>query len=90
MAVSKILYQKSFQKAFEKRIAHSDVLRDKFHDSFALFLKNPKSATLKDHALKGNLIGKRAFAVGFDLRVVYAINKGVIILYDIGSHNQVY
>lgn len=49
---------------------------------------------LKTHKLKGSLIGSRACSVAYDLRIVFDIerleNEEVILLIDIGTHDEVY
>lgn len=55
-----------------------------------MFLDNPKNSSLKDHALIGKKAGYRSFSITGNIRVVYKIVEDGIVLYDIGTHNQVY
>ncbi len=55
-----------------------------------IFQSNPQNPILRDHALTGTKIGKRAFSITGDYRVVYGKNSEAIVFYDIGTHNQVY
>lgn len=55
------------------------------------FQNDPRSALLRVHPLKGALKGRYSFSLGGNLRVVFFWpTKDRIILYKIGSHNQVY
>ncbi len=81
---------RQFLKNYKKRILSLSNLNRKFEERLNLFIKDSKDPQLKDHKLFGQLKGLRAFSVAGDIRVVYRINGGVIELYDIGSHNQVY
>ena len=56
-----------------------------------LFQNNPQHPLLRDHALTGSKHGYCAFSVTADIRIIYyRPDEETIILYDIGSHNQVY
>lgn len=79
-----------FLKNYKKRVLAYPNLDKKFEERLKLFLQDAKNPVLKDHKLVGVLEGLRAFSVAGDVRVVYRIIKGVLELYDIGSHNQVY
>ena len=85
-----IVRHNTFKKNYKKRIFPNKNLDKKFEERLNLFIGNPRNPELKDHKLAGSLKGLRAFSVTGDVRVVYRINKDVMELYDIGSHNQVY
>lgn len=89
MAV-RILYSRRFLKRFEKRILPNQELYIRFKDRVGLFRDSPDHPLLRDHPLRGKLIGFRAFSITGDIRLVYEKVKDGIILHDIGSHNQVY
>ena len=57
-----------------------------------VFRKDPFQPSLRNHELKGNLAGKRAISVGFDLRIIYSEegDHAVVYLLKTGTHNQVY
>lgn len=77
-----------FEKDFKKLPQN---IRDAFLERIHLFSINPYDPILKDHALKGHLIGKRSFSVTGDIRVIYRyIDETTVLLLQIGSHNQVY
>jgi addiction module RelE/StbE family toxin len=87
MRVSK---HKNFVKSFRLRITPHQNLVRRFNERMELFLSNSTDPVLHDHALGGNLKGKRSFSITGDIRVIYRILPDQIILIDIGSHNQVY
>ena len=86
----KIEYSRLFKKHFKVRILHNPKLSSKYFERLDLFLNNPSDPILDDHRLTGTMIGKRAFSITGDYRVVYRIDGEDIILYDVGTHNQVY
>jgi len=82
-------FHRDFVKKFKKL---SPKLKSKTISSIEKFSKNPFDSSLKNHALKGRLLGKRAFSVSGDCRIIFEeINNYVlVIMLDIGNHNQVY
>ncbi|KKS84974.1 MAG: hypothetical protein UV59_C0012G0067 [Candidatus Gottesmanbacteria bacterium GW2011_GWA1_43_11] len=80
-----------FRKVFKKRIAGNEKLIRKFNLRLELFQQNPQHPLLHDHPLTGTKKGQRAFSITGDMRVVYQqVSEDVILLLDIGTHNQVY
>lgn len=77
----KIIYHKKFEKRFKKL---SPDLREKVISAIQCFSKN--------HALTGNLSGKRAFSVTSNVRIIFEEynNYILVMVLDVGSHNQVY
>ena len=86
----KIEYSRLFKKHFKLRILNNQKLSTKYFERFELFLSNPSDPVLDDHGLTGTMLGKRAFSITGDYRVVYRIDEEYIVLYDVGTHNQVY
>jgi len=54
------------------------------------------AASLGTHKLEGKLAGLRACSCGYDCRIIFSIEKEeetdseVIVLIDIGTHDEVY
>jgi mRNA-degrading endonuclease YafQ of YafQ-DinJ toxin-antitoxin module len=88
--MKRIKFSKIFAKSFQKRIAPNPHLSKKFAQRMRLFEVNPRHPLLRNHALVGTKIGKRAFSITGDVRVVYGEDEDFLIFYDVGSHNQVY
>ena len=86
----RILYHKNFLKNYKKRIPRNSKLEKQFGRKLKLFIENPGNPILRDHRLVGKKGEYRSFSITGDVRVVYKRLKDVIVLYDIGSHNQVY
>lgn len=79
-----------FKRSYKVRIARNRNLVKEFAESLDLFISNPTSPVLDDHPLTGSMYGYRAFSITSDIRVVYFPTQEGIILYDIGTHDQVY
>lgn len=85
-----INYHKNFIKHFKLRIEPNPALTKKFQERLDLFIQDRNNPTLKDHLLIGNKSGYRAFSITGDMRVVYKQFNEEVLLYDVGTHNQVY
>ena len=86
-----ILLHKSFKKSFRTRVTVNKKLLAQVIRRIELFQDRPNSAQLKDHALSGELKGKRAFSVGGDMRIIYEVLAAdTCVFLDIGTHAQVY
>ena len=80
-------------KNFDKRYAKLPrSIQDKIDLSINKFRKNSFDKTLKNHALKGKLKGKRAFSVTGDIRIIFEEydNYVLVIMLDIGKHSNIY
>ncbi|MHB8443360.1 MAG: type II toxin-antitoxin system RelE/ParE family toxin [Patescibacteria group bacterium] len=86
----KIKYHKNFLKNYKKRISPNPKLVDKFQKRLGIFLDNFNNPVLKNHKLTGKLSIYNSFSVTGDIRVIYKIEEDSILLFDIGTHNQVY
>lgn len=85
-----IRIHKNFKKSFDKKIKSNPKLRSKFKKRLELFQKDKNHKLLRDHPLKGDMIGYRSFSVTGDIRVIYVEREDKIVLVYIGTHNQVY
>ncbi len=82
-------YHKHFIKSFSRA---DKKLQNKIIHSVDLFRKNPFDPSLKNHALKGSMQGKRAFSVTGDVRIIFEEYQDyiLVVMLDVGTHNQVY
>ena len=82
-------FSKAFVKAYRK-LSLGD--QKKVDAAILLFQRNPFHSALRNHPLKGRLLGKRAISAGFDLRVIYREENEhtLVLLLNTGTHNQVY
>jgi len=85
----KVFYHKKFEKHFKKLPLK---LQNDVIDTIEVFKTNPFSVPLKNHPLKGSMQGKRAISVASDVRIIFEEhdNYVVVIMLNIGTHNQVY
>ena len=81
---------RSFTKSFVKRIAKDQKLVTQYEKRLGMFIEGKRGVPLNDHALTGDMQGRRAFSITGDIRVIYIELKDKIIFIDIGTHNQVY
>ena len=85
----KLIFHKDFVKAASKL---DYKLQNKVDAAMEIFKIDPNDRILKNHALKGDLWGRRAIKVTGDVRIIFQqFNDYVlVILLDVGTHNQVY
>ena len=84
----KIGYNKHFLKKFNR---FPRKIQNKFKERIELFVNDSGNITLRDHPLRGDLKGKRAFRITGDIRVIYQyLKKDEIKLLNIGPHSEVY
>ena len=86
----KVEFTHEFIKIYKKRFSHRPNIRKRFEERLRLFSDNSANPILKDHALGVKMLGKRAFSVTGDIRVVYYTHDETAYFVDIGTHNQVY
>jgi len=84
-----IYYHKRFIKQMKKLQVHERIA---VTDAIDLFRKDPFSTTLKNHALKGSMLGARAISAGFDLRILFEEhdNYTLVVMVAVGTHDTVY
>ena len=88
--MKRIELHRSFVKRYTKRIAKDAKLRTQYEVRVDMFIAGLRATRINDHALTGDLQGRRAFSITADIRVVYVEFKDKIIFLDVGTHNQVY
>ena len=88
--MKRIVFQRTFEKHYAKRIAPNRKLTKLYAERFTQFISGERAQPINDHSLAGNLKGKRAFSIAGDVRVVYEETDEEYIFLDIGTHNQVY
>ena len=81
-------YTKSFEKMFIKLKNKQQIAA---YGAVELFLKDPTSPKLRNHALKGEYKGFRSISAGGDLRLHFMIIDPTRVLFvAVGSHAQLY
>ncbi len=88
-----IVFTKKFKSSF-KRVQHSGNFKEANFDEIISFMERGIEIPVKyrDHALTGNLFGKRECHVSSDLLLVYETDEQekFIKLLNIGNHAQVF
>ena len=86
----------SFKRSFKRLVKKNPQLQDKILEVLELLGNDPFHPSLKSHKLTGQLEGLWACSVAYDCRVIFAFQNDVetgndlIVLTDIGSHDEVY
>lgn len=85
-----------FKRAYRKRVRRDRRLQQRIEDTLKKMEEDVFAANLGTHKLSGALHGLSACACGYDCRIIFVIekdekdNQEVILLLDIGSHDEVY
>ncbi len=85
-----IRFHRKFEKHYAKRVLPKPKLKKAYTERYAQFVLGVRGRPLDDHALGGNMAGKRAFSITGDMRVVYIETDEAITFLDVGTHAQVY
>jgi mRNA interferase YafQ len=92
----KVVWNNSFKRAFKKLIKKNPQLQESITNVLISLSNDPFTPSLKTHKLSGNLEGYWSSSVTYDCRIVFIwtendnFHESLIILVDIGSHDQVY
>jgi mRNA interferase YafQ len=90
-----LLWDASFRRAFKRRTRNNPQLQARILETLTLLVENPFAPALKTHKLRGQLEGLWACWVEYDCRIVFdfasdpAIGE-LIVLIDLGTHDEVY
>jgi mRNA interferase YafQ len=85
-----------FRRAFRKFARRRPELQRKIEDTLRQMELDLFAPALGAHKLSGDLAGLRACSCGYDCRIAYSIEKDgrtgleVIVLHNVGTHDQVY
>ena len=86
----------SFKRSFKRLTRKNPQLQDKILDVLELLSQDPFAPSLKSHKLAGKLDGLWSCSVAYDCRIIFAFRKDttteedLIVVVDIGSHDEVY
>ena len=96
MPARKIVLTESFKRSWKKFSKGNNTLVRAIQKAIAQLAENAFSANLRSHKLSGALLDLFACSCGYDCRIIFSIekdmtrNEEVIILIDIGAHEDVY
>ncbi len=84
-----------FKRAFRKFVKRNPRLDSKIIQTLQLMQEDIFDAQLGSHSLQGKLLGLKACSCGYDCRILFTLeiaeNKTeMIVLLDIGTHDEVY
>lgn len=80
----------TFAKRAKKLLQKNSSLKNRYSDLLTKLSNNPFDPALHTHPLSGNLKGKYACSLTYELRVVFKLYDDIVHLLDIGSHDEVY
>lgn len=85
-----------FRRGFKKATRHDPGLQEKIFSVLEKLSKAPFDPVLKTHKLHGKLTGLWACQVEYDCRIVFTFEHepdsgtDLVVLVDIGKHDEVY
>ncbi len=85
-----------FKRAFRKFVRRDARLQKRIEDTLMQMQQDVFAPSLGTHKLSGTLEGLRASSCGYNCRIVFSIEQNpvdgvqVIVLLDIGTHDEVY
>ena len=85
-----------FKRAFRKFVKRDPQLETKIIQTLELMQEDVFAAQLSTHSLQGKLLGLKACSCGYDCRILFTLEidetttEEVIVLLDIGNHDEVY
>ncbi len=85
-----------FARAFRKITRRHTELQQRIEESLQRMEEDVFAPTLDTHKLSGTLAGLRACTCGYDCRIVFSLERSpnsdteVIVLLNIGTHDEVY
>ena len=94
--MNKIVISSKFKRAFRKFTRRNIKLQEKIERVITKLSENVFDPTLGTHKLEGKLADLLSCSCGYDCRIIFAIEteeqtgETVIILLDIGTHEEVY
>ena len=86
----KVKPDKTFLKRAKKLLKKNPGLRNAYDELYVKLSANPFDPTLHTHPLTGQLKGKYACSLTYELRVIFKLYDDIVHLLDIGSHDEVY
>lgn len=89
-------YKISFDQRYKKRLIkflkeHPEML-ERYEKTLTILANDPQHSSLRLHKLKGKLKEYWSVSISMQYRIVidFLIIDGIIVLLDIGSHDDVY
>jgi mRNA-degrading endonuclease YafQ of YafQ-DinJ toxin-antitoxin module len=94
--VRELVLTPKFKRAFRQFVRRDAKLKRRIEETLAQMRLDIFAPPLSTHKLSGELAGWQACSCGYDCRIIFSIQfdketgQEVIILFDIGHHDEVY
>jgi mRNA interferase YafQ len=94
--VRKLITTPKFNRSLRKFTKRNSELRERVQKTIEQMTEDVFAANLDTHKLGGSLDGINACSCGYDCRVLFSIeqdpetNSELIVLLDVGNHDDVY
>jgi mRNA interferase YafQ len=94
--VRKLITTPKFNRSLRKFTKRNSELRERVQKTLEQMTEDVFAANLETHKLGGSLEGINACSCGYDCRVLFSIDRDpetdseLIILLDVGNHDDVY
>lgn len=89
--IMRLELENSFRRRVKKLLKKTPSLSETYNN---LLIKlssiNPFDPSLHTHPLAGDLKGKYACSLTYELRIIFMVHDDIVHLLDIGSHDEVY
>ncbi|QLE59221.1 type II toxin-antitoxin system YafQ family toxin [Nostoc sp. TCL26-01] len=91
-----VVWSSGFKGSFRKITKENPQLKNQIVNVLRLLADDPFTPSLKSHKLTGNLAGLWSCSVAYDCRIIFNLSEDdkllemIILLIDIGSHDEVY
>jgi len=85
-----------FRRAFRKFVKRDSALQERIEETLQQMEADVFAPNLGTHKLSGKLDGLQSCSCGYDCRIVFSIEQDteadseIIVLLDIGTHDEVY
>lgn len=93
----KLVLSKAFEKSYQKFTTKNHLLKTSIAKALVKLELDAFDPSLRTHKLSGKLAAYSACSCGYDCRIIFTIEKDisdpdteVILLLDIGTHDDVY
>jgi mRNA interferase YafQ len=92
----KLVLTPKFKRSFRKFVLRNSQLQKRIESTLKQMEEDVFASQLGTHSLQGKLLGLKSCSCGYDCRIVFSIEieektkEEVIILLNIGNHDEVY
>ncbi len=88
--IMRLELENSFRRRVKKLLKKTPSLSETYNNLLMKLSINPFDPSLHTHPLAGDLKGKYACSLTYEVRIVFMVYDDIVHLLDIGSHDEVY